>query len=98
MNVGQIVYINKEQTTISHVTTGVLVRREWDEESEMYWFDVLGDDNKIHALPAYLLSPAPFTPFTWTKEMHEKRANSMHTCINHTHNKLHYIHNDKQTT
>jgi len=96
MKVGQIVYINKEQSNVEHVTTGIILTKIWDEASEMYWYDVFGDDNKIYVLPAILLSSRPFTPFTWTKEMHKKRANSVHACTKPQSNQLNYIHNQTQ--
>ena len=95
MRIGQIVFIKDKN--LPNVQTGIITKRQ-KEDNHNFWYEVLCNDGQNYVLPGFLLSPRPFTPFTWTKEMHEKRANSVHACINHTHNKLHYIHNDKQTT
>lgn len=96
MKIGQIIYI--DDTRIPHVQTGIIVKKEYDQDGLHNWYEVLCNDGQNHVLPAFLLSPATRTHVTSSVKYAKKRANTVQACINHTPNKLHYIHNDKQTT
>jgi len=96
MRVGQIVFIN--DSNVPNVQTGIITKREIEEQGMYFWYEVLCNDGQNHVFPAYLLSPATRTYVTSSVKYAKKAANSVQACINHTPNKLHYIHNDKQTT
>ena len=55
MRIGQIVSV--EDSNIPHVQTGVIVRRQKEEQGMYWWYEVLCNDGCHHVLPEFLLSP-----------------------------------------
>ena len=55
MRIGQIVSV--EDSNIPHIQTGVIVRRQREEQGMYWWYEVLCNDGCHHVLPAFLLSP-----------------------------------------
>ena len=55
MRIGQIVAI--EDNNIPHVQTGIILRREKEEQGMYWWYEVLANDENTYVLPAFLLSP-----------------------------------------
>ena len=96
MRIGQIVSI--EDSNIPHVQTGVIVRREMEEQGMYWWYEVLCNDGCHHVLPAFLLSPRLRQIRTSDKviKTSEKSHNFQQHSTNTSHNELHYIHNGKQ--
>ena len=56
MRIGQIVFI--DDTNLPNVQTGIVTKREKEEQASYFWYEVLCNDGHHHVLPAFLLSPA----------------------------------------
>ena len=56
MRIGQIVFIC--DMNLPKVQTGIVTKREKEEQSQYFWYEVLCNDGQHHVFPAYLLSPA----------------------------------------
>ena len=96
MRIGQIVSI--EDSNIPHIQTGVIIRKELEEQGMYWWYEVLCNDGCHHVLPAYLLSPR-LRQIRTSDEANKssiKLHNYQQHSTKHIQNKLHYIHNGKQ--
>jgi len=98
MRIGQIVFIRSQ--TFLDAQTGIIVRKEYEETLEEWWYEVLCNDGCNHVLPEQLLSPAGTTGSILdnnkAKNFAKKAAYFMQACTKNTHNQLNYIHNQKQ--
>ena len=56
MRVGQIVFIDDQN--IPNVQTGIITKREKEEQGMYFWYEVLCNDGQNYVLPAFVLSPA----------------------------------------
>ena len=56
MRIGQIVFI--DDTNLPDVQTGIITKREKEEQAQYFWYEVLCNDGHHHVFPAWLLSPA----------------------------------------
>ena len=56
MRIGQIVFVN--DSNLPEIQTGIITRKERDEDAQCMWYEVLCNDGQNHVLPDYLLSPA----------------------------------------
>ena len=65
MRVGQIVFIN--DSNVPNVQTGIITKREMEEQGMYFWYEVLCNDGQNHVFPAYLLSPATRESRLWAK-------------------------------
>ena len=96
MRIGQIVSV--EDSNIPHVQTGVIVRREMEEQGSYWWYEVLCNDGCHHVLPSYLLSPRLRQIRTSNEviKTSKKSLDNQRHSTKHTNYELHYIHNGKQ--
>ena len=94
MRIGQIVFI--EADNLPNVQTGIITRREKEEQASYFWYEVLCNDGQNHVLPAYLLSPA--NSRKWIIEEKTEKIMSIleHNSTKHTKFQLDYIHNQSQ--
>ena len=66
MRIGQIVFIN--DSNVPNVQTGIITKREMEDQGMYFWYEVLCNDGHNHVFPAYLLSPAQRASKTdWAK-------------------------------
>ena len=56
MKIGQIVFI--DDTNLPNVQTGIITKREKEDQAQYFWYEVLCNDGHYHVLPGWLLSPA----------------------------------------
>ena len=56
MMIGQIVFIN--DTNLPNIQTGIITKRQKEEQAQYFWYEVLCNDGLRHVFPAFLLSPA----------------------------------------
>lgn len=65
MRIGQIVYISaKAKEWLSHfkdIESGIIAKKEYDKDTDTWWYEVLCNDNKNHVMPGFLLSPGQST-------------------------------------
>ena len=54
MRIGQIVFI--DDSNIPNVQTGIITRREKEEQAQYFWYEVLCNDGNNYVLPAFVLS------------------------------------------
>ena len=96
MRIGQIVSV--EDSNIPHIQTGIIIRREKEEQAQYFWYEVLANDGQKYVLPAFLLSPRLRQIRTSDEviKTSEKSHNFQQPSTKHTKNGLHYIHNGKQ--
>ena len=66
MRIGQIVFI--DDSNLPNVQTGIITKREKEEQAQYFWYEVLCNDGQHHVFPAFILSPArsAFKP-DWTE-------------------------------
>ena len=67
MKIGQIVFIN--DSNVPNVQTGIITKREMEEQGMYFWYEVLCNDGQNHVFPAYLLSPAHRDRNVWYHNM-----------------------------
>ena len=67
MRIGQIVFIH--DNNIPNVQTGIITRREKEEQAQYWWYEVLCNDGKNYVLPAFVLSPAERDRSVWYRNM-----------------------------
>ena len=94
MRVGQIVFIN--DSNVPNVQTGIITKREMEEQGMYFWYEVLCNDGQNHVFPAYLLSPAPARVNRLSKKAQKINNIFVHTSTKHTKFQLDYIHNQTQ--
>ena len=94
MRVGQIVFIN--DSNVPNVQTGIITKREMEEQGMYFWYEVLCNDGQNHVFPAYLLSPARARVGRGNKKSQINVHNFVHGCTKHTNFQLDYIHNQTQ--
>ena len=94
MRIGQIVFI--EDTNLPNVQTGIITRREKEEQASYFWYEVLCNDGLTHVFPAFVLSPA--SSRKWIIEEKAEKIMSIleHNSTKHTKFQLDYIHNQPQ--
>ena len=56
MRIGQIVFIDDKN--LPHVQTGIVTKREKEDQGMYFWYEVLCNDGQNHVLPGFVLSPA----------------------------------------
>jgi len=61
MRIGQIVFI--DANSLPDVQTGIITKREMEDQGLYFWYEVLCNDGQAHVFPAYLLSPAQRRPY-----------------------------------
>ena len=94
MRIGQIVFIDDQN--IPNVQTGIITRREKEEQASYFWYEVLCNDGNNYVFPAYVLSPASSRKWI-IKEKAEKIMSILeHNSTKHTKFQLDYIHNQPQ--
>ena len=94
MRVGQIVFIN--DSNVPNVQTGIITKREMEEQGMYFWYEVLCNDGQNHVFPAYLLSPARARVERGNKKSQINVHNFLHSSTKHTKFQLDYIHNQTQ--
>ena len=94
MMIGQIVFINDKN--LLNVQTGIITKREKEEQGSHVRYEVLCNDGQNHVFSAYLLSPATRTIKTSSAKKCKKATNFMQACTNTAINRLNYIHNQTQ--
>ena len=94
MRIGQIVFIN--DSNLPNVQTGIITKREIEDQGMYFWYEVFCNDGQNHVIPAFLLSPAPARVGREYKNNAKKLANFVQACTKITHDQLNYIHNQKQ--
>jgi len=94
MRIGQIVFVDDKN--LPSVQTGIVTKREKEDQGLYFWYEVLCNDGQHHVFPEFLLSPAQRSHVTSSVKKAKKSANSVQACTNNTHNQLNYIHNQKQ--
>ena len=67
MRIGQIVFIH--DNNIPNVQTGIITRREKEEQAQYFWYEVLCNDGNNYVLPAFVLSPAARDTSAWYQRM-----------------------------
>ena len=94
MRIGQIVFIDADN--LPDVQTGIITRREKEEQASYFWYEVLCNDGQYHVIPAFLLSPAQPRLQRDFQKYTEIKQKIVQGCIKYTHNQLNYIHNQSQ--
>lgn len=87
MRIGQIVFI--DDSNIPNVQTGIITKRQKEEQAQYFWYEVLCNDGQHHVLPAFLLSPAkathPILDKNKMKNFANKAAKFMQACTKIAH-------------
>ena len=78
MEIGQIVFINDDN--LPHVQTGIITKRQREEQAQYFWYEVLCNDGQHHVFPTFLLSPAQRSYVTSSAKKCKKLGNSVHAC------------------
>jgi len=96
MRIGQIVSI--EANNVPNVQTGIITKRQKEEQAQYFWYEVLCNDGNYHIFPAFLLSPRlrQIRGSSEANKTSTKSHNFQQHSTNTSHNELHYIHNGKQ--
>jgi len=55
MRIGQIVVV--DDNSLPKIQTGIITKREMEEQGMYFWYEVLCNDGQNHVLPGYSLKP-----------------------------------------
>lgn len=87
MRIGQIVFI--KASNLPSLDTGIIIRKERDEDAQCMWYEVLCNDGQNHVIPDYLLSLArathPILDKNKVKNFANKAAKFMQACTKTAH-------------
>ena len=96
MRIGQIVSI--EANNVPHVQTGIITKRQKEEQAQYFWYEVLCNDGNYHIFPAFQLSPRlrQIRGCDEAEKTCEKSHNFQQHSTKTATNTLNYIHNQSQ--